>query len=103
MIDVDKETMENLQNIAAVSASSISQIVEAFEQLCNAMSESLKTIESIFKDIEEIVEDPPDDIATLKKQIKYCKNPMEMKMLNKRLNNAYKKSKRRKNECKHFA
>lgn len=95
MIDVDKETIENLQNIAAVSASSISQIVEAFERLCATVSESVKSIESIFKDIEEMV-DTPDDIVTPKKQIKYCKNPMEMKMLNKRLNDAYKKSKRRK-------
>lgn len=95
MIDVDKETMENLQNIAAVSASSISQIIEAFERLCAAASESVKSIESIFKDIEEMV-DTPDDIATLKKQIKYCKNPMEMKMPNKRLNDAYKKNSRRK-------
>lgn len=95
MIDVDKETIENFQNIAAVSTSSISQIVEAFERLCAAASESVKSIESIFKDIEEMV-DTSDDIATLKKQIKYCKNPMEMKMLNKRLNDAYKKSKRRK-------
>lgn len=95
MIDMDKETMENLQQIAAVSVSSISQIVEAFERLCVAASESVKSIESIFKDIEEMA-DTPDDIVTLKKQIKYCKNPMEMKMLNKRLNDAYKKSKRRK-------
>ena len=53
----------------------------------------MKILEEIFKDfkdVEEMVE-PQDDIVSLKKQIKYCKNPMEMKMLNKRLNDAYKK------------
>lgn len=89
----DKETIENLQYVAAVSGESIARIVDAFEQLCATISESL---ESIFKCIEEIADNPPDDIATLKKQIKYCKNPMAIKMLNKRLNEAYKKNNRRK-------
>lgn len=96
----DKETIENLQYIAAVSGDTITRTIEAFEQLCILMSEqiseSVKTLESIFKDIEEIANNPPDDIPALKKQIKYCKNPMEIRMLNKRLNEAYKKNIRRK-------
>lgn len=100
MIDMDKgifdeKAIEELRYIAAVSGTSVFRIREAFERACAVASEAVKSIESIFKDIEEMV-DTPDDIATLKKQIKYCKNPMEMKMLNKRLNDAYKKSKRRK-------
>lgn len=91
----DKESIEELCYIAAVSGSSISQIREAIEQLGAAVSEAAKQIGSIFRDIEEMA-DTPDDVVALKKQIKYCKNPMEMKMLNKRLNEAYKKSKRRK-------
>ena len=58
-----------------------------------SLCESMKIIEEIFKDfrdVEEMVESP-DDIVALKKQIKYCKNPMEIKALNKRLNDAYKK------------
>lgn len=50
----------------------------------------MKTLEQVFRDIEEMT-DISDDIVTLKKQIKYCKNPMEIKALNKRLNDAYKK------------
>lgn len=87
---LNDETIESIKYIAAVSGSSISQISEALELFFNSLSESMKSIEDAFKDIEEIVE-PPDDIPTIKKQIKYCKNPMEMKMLNKRLNDAYKK------------
>lgn len=100
MIDMDKEifdkeSIEKLSYVAAVSGAPFSQIAEAFEQMFSALSESLKDIESIFKDMAEIA-DVSDDIVTLKKQIKYCKNPMEMKMLNKRLNDTYKKNNKRK-------
>lgn len=88
---LDDKTIESIKYIAAASASSISQIAEAFERLSDAMSESLKHIENTFKDMEQMIADMPDDIPALKKQIKYCKNPMEMKALNKRLNDAYKK------------
>lgn len=92
---MDDKTIEDLRYIAAVSGSSFSQIAEAFEQLCSIGLESAKSIGDIFRDIEEMV-DTPDDIITLKKQIKYCKNPMEIKALNKRLNDAYKKKSKNK-------
>ncbi len=38
---------------------------------------------------------PDDDITSLKKKIKYCKNPLEKKNLEQRLNVAYKKRKRK--------
>lgn len=96
---LDDKTIESIKYIVEVSASSISQIVEAFERLCVALSESLEVlseslevIESTFKELEEMIADmPDDDIPALKKQIKYCKNPMEIKALNKRLNDAYKR------------
>ena len=34
-----------------------------------------------------------EDISSLKKQIKYCKNPMQKKQLEKKLNEEYKKRK----------
>ena len=39
---------------------------------------------------------PQQDISSLKKRIKYCKNPMEKKMLQQELNALYKEQKRRK-------
>ena len=39
---------------------------------------------------------PQPDISSLKKRIKYCKNPMEKKMLQQELNALYKEQKRRK-------
>ena len=87
---LDDKTIESTRCMGVVSGESISRISEAIERVFNSLSESMKSLVEIFKDIEEMVE-PPDDIVSLKKQIKYCKNPMEMKMLNKRLNDAYKK------------
>lgn len=39
---------------------------------------------------------PQSDISSLKKRIKYCKNPMEKKQLQQELNALYKEQKRRK-------
>lgn len=39
---------------------------------------------------------PKEDISSLKKRIKYCKNPMEKKKLQQELNALYKEQKRRK-------
>ena len=87
---LDDETIESIKYIGALSGESIYKISEALERLSNSLCESMKSLEEVFGDIEEMVE-PPDDIPTIKKQIKYCKNPMEIKALNKRLNDAYKK------------
>lgn len=42
----------------------------------------------------ECLEPPKQDIPTLKKRIKYCKNPMEKKKLEQELNTLYKEHKR---------
>lgn len=42
----------------------------------------------------ECLEPPKQDISTLKKRIKYCKNPMEKKKLKQELNALYKEHKR---------
>lgn len=89
---LDDKTIESIKYMAALSGSTVSQISEALDRLLNSLSESMKNLEEIFKDIEEVVDvDHTDDISKIKKQIKYCKNPMEIKALNKRLNDAYKK------------
>lgn len=45
---------------------------------------------------ESTFEPPKTDISSLKKRIKYCKNPMEKKKLQQELNALYKEQKRRK-------
>lgn len=42
----------------------------------------------------ECLEPPKQEISTLKKRIKYCKNPMEKKKLEQELNTLYKEHKR---------
>lgn len=42
----------------------------------------------------ECLEPPKQDISSLKKRIKYCKNPMEKKKLEQELNTLYKEHKR---------
>lgn len=56
----------------------------------------LKTVKEVdFLDDLTVVSEPPkQDISTLKKRIKYCKNPMEKKKLEQELNALYKEQKR---------
>ena len=44
---------------------------------------------------EEISFNSPESIGDIKKRIKYCKNPLELKQLNQKLNALYKEQKSR--------
>lgn len=48
----------------------------------------------LLDDLVLVPEPPKQDISTLKKRIKYCKNPMEKKKLEQELNALYKEHKR---------
>ena len=77
------------------------RISNAFKNLCDAMAESIErvknTLNGISKDFEKLAPQlPVEDIPYLKKQIKHCKNPLEEKALQKRLNAALKKAKGKK-------
>ena len=49
---------------------------------------------NLLEDLTVVPEFPKQDIPTLKKRIKYCKNPMEKKKLEQELNALYKEHKR---------
>ena len=55
--------------------------------------EDLKEFDFL-EDLAVVSEPPKQDISTLKKRIKYCKNPMEKKKLEQELNALYKEHKR---------
>lgn len=55
--------------------------------------DTFETMKS-FELLADVIPQPPS-IDQLKKQIKYSKNPLEVKMLNKKLNETYKDMKRR--------
>ncbi len=48
----------------------------------------------LLNDLTLVAEPPKQEISTLKKRIKYCKNPMEKKKLEQELNVLYKEQKR---------
>ena len=56
----------------------------------------LKTVKEVdlLEDLALVTEPPKQDISTLKKRIKYCKNPMEKEKLEQELNALYKEHKR---------
>lgn len=70
------------------------EIYNELERLCDkkhSLHESLQ-------ELSELATDPDDfssDISSLKKKIKYCKNPLERKSLERQLNAAYKSMKKR--------
>lgn len=88
------ELEEAIRHYAEATRMSAEKINNAFKNLCDTMAESIErvtnTLNGISKDIEKV---PVEDIAYLKKQIKHCKNPLEEKALQKRLNAALKKAK----------
>ena len=60
--------------------------------------ESMRTYPSLSEVLDEIcneVQSKQDTISSLKKRIKYCKNPIEKKNLERELNDLYKKRKRK--------
>ena len=60
------------------------------------LEDLLKTAKEfdLLEDLALAPEPPKQDIPTLKKRIKYCKNPMEKKKLEQELNALYKEQKR---------
>lgn len=62
---------------------------DCLEDFIRAVKES-----DLLEDLEVVSEPPKQDISTLKKRIKYCKNPMEKKKLEQELNALYKEQKR---------
>ena len=60
------------------------------------LEDLLKTAKEfdLLEDLALVPEPPKQDISTLKKRIKYCKNPMEKKKLEQELNALYKEHKR---------
>lgn len=62
---------------------------DLFEDLLKAAKEL-----DLLDDLVLVPEPPKQDISTLKKRIKYCKNPMEKKKLEQELNALYKEHKR---------
>jgi len=67
--------------------------VESQGELIEDLLKTAKEFD-LLDDLALVPEPPKQDISTLKKRIKYCKNPMEKKKLEQELNALYKEQKR---------
>ena len=95
------ELEEAIRLYAEITELNVERINNSFKNLCDIMNESIEivknTLNGISNDFEKIAPQlPVEDIPYLKKQIKYCKNPLEKKALQKRLNTALKRRKGKK-------
>ena len=96
-----EELEEAIRLYAEITGLNAERIGNALKNLCDIMNESIErvtnTLNGISKDFEKIAPQlSVEDIPYLKKQIKHCKNPLEEKALQKRLNAALKKAKGKK-------
>ena len=68
-----------------------------YDMKLKELLESMRTYPSLSEVLDEIcneVQSKQDTISSLKKRIKYCRNPLEKQFLQRELNNLYKKRKR---------
>jgi hypothetical protein len=68
-----------------------------YDMKLKELLESMRTYPSLSEVLDEIcneVQSKQDTISSLKKRIKYCKNPIEKKNLERELNDLYKKRKK---------
>jgi hypothetical protein len=94
-VTFSKEELEEAIRLYVVITEKNAEIISrAFRNVCDILSESMEIVTNILNGISKDIEMVPvEDIPYLKKQIKHCKNPLEEKALQKRLNAALKKAK----------
>lgn len=86
-------TLEELENMAIMSGRSIETYLEAMESLIKPTPQLTSLADFI-----EVLEENDEGLsaAEIRKQLKYEKNPMRIKQLNKMLNGASKKVRKKK-------
>ena len=76
------------------------KVLGSNEEIFNCRSTlTLEELNKMFSEIDTEIIDT-ESISNLKKRIKYCKNPMEQKQLEQRLNVLYKEQKRKRKNVK---
>ena len=93
-----EELEEAIRLYVEITEKNAERINNEFENHCDTIAESVERVANVLngisKDFEKLAPQVPvEDIPYLKKQIKHCKNPLEEKALQKRLNAALKKAK----------
>lgn len=93
---IRNEIQEELGLKVEPTTLTIENIKSMLNQFCNDNSVFSEEIGDLYYKPKEQNEITKDNIPSLKKRIKYCKNPMEKKKLQQKLNALYKVQKRRK-------
>lgn len=93
---IQSKIREELNMQDEVNSLSVSDIDNMFQQICVESSDITDKLNELKYLVEDVGQDVRTDISSLKKRIKYCKNPMEKKKLQQELNALYKEQKRRK-------
>lgn len=93
---IKNKIQEELGLKAEPNTLTIENIKSMLNQFCNDSSVFSEEIGDLYCKPKEQNEIAKDNISSLKKRIKYCKNPMEKKKLQQELNALYKEQKRRK-------
>ena len=96
--DVGMTSEELSRQLIIVSQILQQQIkIETYNEL-ERLCDKKHSLHESLQELSELATDPDDfssDIPSLKKRIKYCKNPLERKSLERQLNAAYKSMKKR--------
>ena len=92
----EEESLQAMKNMADALGMSIEEYANKLIYFNDGTA--FPTCELLEKMSDLLNQESPSqpDISSLKKRIKYCKNPMEKKMLQQELNALYKEQKRRK-------
>lgn len=93
---IQSKIREELNIQDEVNSLSVSDINNMFQQIHVESSDIIDKLNKLKYLAEDAGQDVKTDISSLKKRIKYCKNPMEKKQLQQELNALYKEQKRRK-------
>lgn len=93
--EMDERTQELLKQVAKSINMSVQEVVERCGVLMQAAREAVSAVAEQIGDAFAELPDLPRPPAEIKKDIKYEKNPMRLKQLNKELNESYKVYKRK--------
>lgn len=87
---INKKIQEELEIINNQSSLTIEDIYNMYHLYCDDEEQ----LSELYRESKVKNENSKDNVSSLKKRIKYCKNPMEKKKLQQELNALYKEQKR---------
>lgn len=88
--EMDEQTKEALKQVARAYNKNLEDVVCICQKVTEQLAKTLNDVAEKLSDLFESLPDLPRPPAEIKKEIKYEKNPMRLKQLNRELNESYK-------------